>query len=65
MAIGGIFLYIVIAFIFCGLMIYGCVKEHVAEAGTEYERLMSNKPVELNEIVPDDFIKDERPITNL
>ena len=68
---GVIAIYAVIAFLFIGIMIYACVKEHVAEAGTAYERLMSKEPVELEEmdkVVPYphmEDIEDDRPVTNL
>ena len=48
-------------------MIYGCVREHVSQAGTAYERLMSVEPVELEEIkdtvVPYPHVEDV--VTNL
>tara|TARA_E500000331_G_scaffold234559_1_gene224758 strand:- start:47020 stop:47235 length:216 start_codon:yes stop_codon:yes gene_type:complete len=65
---GVIAIYASIAFFFIGIMIYGCVKEHVSEAGTEYERLMSKEPVEMeeikDEIVPYPHV-DDIPVTNL
>ena len=68
--VGVIAIYACIAFLFIGIMIYGCVKEHVSQAGTEYERLVSNEPVELEEmdqVVPYPHMEDidDRPVTNL
>ena len=64
---GVIAIYAVIAFVFVGIMIYGCVREHVSQAGTAYERLMSVEPVELDEIkdtvVPYPHVEDV--VTNL
>lgn len=43
-------IYAFLIFLFVGIMIYGCVKEHVSQAGTAYERLMSVEPVEMEDI---------------
>ena len=66
---GVIAIYASIALLFIGIMIYGCVKDHVREAGTEYERLMSKEPEpveleEMDEVVPYPYV-DDVPITNL
>jgi len=55
-------IYAFLVFLLVGIMIYGCLKKHVTQAGTEYERLVSREPVELDEIVP--YPHDEE-ITNL
>ncbi len=55
-------IYAFLVFLLVGIMIYGCLKEHVTQAGTEYERLVSREPVELDEIVP---YPHEEEITNL
>ena len=47
---GVIAIYASIALLFIGIMIYGCVKDHVSQAGTEYERLISKEPIEMEEI---------------
>jgi hypothetical protein len=48
--IGVIAIYASIALLFVGIMIYGCVREHVSAAGTAYERLVSVEPVEMEDI---------------
>lgn len=43
-------IYAFLCFLMVGISIYGCVKEHVQAAGTEYERLVSVEPVEMEDI---------------
>ena len=43
-------IYAVLCFLLVGISVYGCVKGHVQAAGTEYERLVSEEPVEMEDI---------------
>ena len=53
--IGFIFIYCLLGLFFIGICVYVCIKDHLREAGTEYERLSSV------ELIP----KDDRPVVNL
>ena len=43
-------IYAVLCLLAVGISAYGCVKGHVQAAGTEYERLVSEEPVEMEDI---------------
>tara|TARA_B000000475_G_scaffold213033_1_gene175140 strand:+ start:651 stop:860 length:210 start_codon:yes stop_codon:yes gene_type:complete len=43
-------IYAVLCLLAVGISVYGCVKGHVQAAGTEYERLVSEEPVEMEDI---------------
>ena len=63
-------IYAVLCLLAVGISVYGCVKGHVQAAGTEYERLVSEEPVEMEEmdqVVPYPHMEDidDRPVTNL
>jgi hypothetical protein len=53
-------IYALVCFLLVGIMLYGCAKNHIEEAGKSYEILDEEEPVELEEIVSDD-----RPVTNI
>jgi hypothetical protein len=51
-------IYIIFATMLVGLCVWHCSKDHIKEAGTEYERLSSV------ELIPKES-EDNRPIVNL